>query len=82
MKVSLINPNVTNNEIYGATDVSSLSKSILDNGLLEPLVITREGNLLSGHRRLEAIKSLGWEPKVDFEKGLKETIKFYKNEIK
>ena len=61
MKVSLINPNVTNNEIYGATDVSSLVKSILDNGLFEPLVITREGNLLSGHRRLEAIKSLGWE---------------------
>jgi len=61
MKVSLINPNSANNEIYDTTDVSSLANSIKENGLLEPLVITREGNLLSGHRRLEAIKSLGWE---------------------
>ena len=60
MKVSLINPSPTNNEIYDTTDVSSLTKSIKENGLLEPLVITRKGNLLSGHRRLEAIKSLGW----------------------
>jgi nucleoside-diphosphate-sugar epimerase len=30
----------------------------------------------------KAKRLLGWEPKVDFEKGLKETIKFYKNEIK
>ena len=30
----------------------------------------------------KAKKLLGWKPKVNFEKGLKETIKFYKNEIK
>ena len=61
MKVSLINPNPTNDEIYDTTDISSLAESIADNGLLEPLVITREGTLLSGHRRLAAVKSLGWE---------------------
>ena len=61
MKVSLINPNPTNDEIYDTTDVSSLAKSIEDNGLLEPLVISRDGVLISGHRRLAAVKSLGWE---------------------
>ena len=61
MKISQIQPNPTNNDIYDQTDVSELAKSIAENGLLEPLVITKQGNLLSGHRRLSAVKQLGWE---------------------
>jgi len=61
MKISQIQPNPTNNDIYDQTDVGDLAKSIAENGLLEPLVITKQGNLLSGHRRLSAVKQLGWE---------------------
>ena len=61
MKVSFINPNPTNDEIYDQTDLSSLVKSISDNGLLEPLVVKSDGTLLSGHRRLAAVKILGWD---------------------
>jgi hypothetical protein len=61
MKVSALSVNPTNDEIYDKTDLSSLIKSIKENGLLEPLVVTKGGQLISGHRRLAAIKELGWE---------------------
>src|SRR5262245_5259645 len=45
-------------------DIAGLAKSIRDLGLLQPIIITRDKNLIAGRRRLEAIKELGWT-KVD-----------------
>ena len=42
------------------TDIDELAKSIADNGLIHPLIITRENVLITGERRLTAIKQLGW----------------------
>ena len=42
-------------------DDMELAISIRDHGIKEPLVITAEGVLLSGHRRLSAAKALGIE---------------------
>ena len=61
MKVSVITPNQTNDEIYDKTDLSSLVNSIAENGLLEPIVVTKTGTIISGHRRFAAVKELGWE---------------------
>ena len=61
MKLSQINPNSINDEIYEDTDVSELVKSISNNGLLEPLVISKDGILISGHRRFKALQQLGIE---------------------
>ncbi len=52
-----------NSEIYEfrKDEHDELVKSIELNGLLEPLVIDKDNNLISGHRRLQAIKDIGWE---------------------
>ena len=41
-------------------DLRSLAQSIAEVGLLHPLVVTPEGRLIAGQRRLEACRSLGW----------------------
>jgi ParB family chromosome partitioning protein len=43
------------------TDVSLLKKSIAEVGLLNPIIINEEKELLSGFRRLLACRELGWE---------------------
>ena len=49
-----------NSEIYRESDVQDLMNSILEVGLLQPLVVTPEKTIISGHRRYSAIRSLGW----------------------
>src|SRR5437764_732820 len=41
-------------------DLRSLADSIADVGLLHPVVVTPEGRLIAGQRRLEACRLLGW----------------------
>lgn len=41
-------------------DLRGLAESIEKNGLLHPVVVTSGGLLVAGHRRLEAVKLLGW----------------------
>ncbi len=41
-------------------DIKALAASIKELGLLSPLVINEDNNLLAGERRYEAIKLLGW----------------------
>lgn len=41
-------------------DVSTLAESISEVGLLHPIVVTREGRLVAGRRRLAACTKLGW----------------------
>jgi N6-adenosine-specific RNA methylase IME4 len=41
-------------------DLRTLAESIAEVGLLHPVVVTPEGRLIAGQRRLEACRSLGW----------------------
>lgn len=41
-------------------EIESLAESIRSLGLIHPIVITREGLLVAGERRLTAVRSLGW----------------------
>ncbi len=43
---------------YG--DLEGLAQSIKEHSLLQPIVITPDGTLIAGERRLEAVKLLGW----------------------
>jgi len=42
-------------------DLLSLANSISTNGLINPIVVDKQYNLVAGYRRLEAIKMLKWE---------------------
>ena len=42
-------------------DLSLLKKSIEKYGLLHPIIINKNNELVSGERRLTAVKELGWE---------------------
>lgn len=42
-------------------NLDALAKSIQENGLLHPIVVDAGHRLVSGHRRLEACRMLGWE---------------------
>lgn len=42
-------------------DIELLSKSIQEVGLLHPIVVTPQRELIAGERRLAALKKLGWE---------------------
>src|SRR6266481_6577809 len=41
-------------------DLRPLVDSIADVGLLHPIVVTPEGRLIAGQRRLQACRQLGW----------------------
>jgi N6-adenosine-specific RNA methylase IME4 len=41
-------------------DIRALTNSIMEVGLLHPVVVTPSGRLIAGQRRLEACRELGW----------------------
>ena len=49
-----------NSEIYRDSDVGDLVNSIGEVGLLQPIVVTPDNTIVSGHRRFKSIQSLGW----------------------
>ena len=63
MKLSTqnITPHPKNREIYSLSDLEDLKSSIQEVGLLQPLILNQFNQILSGHRRVECIKDLGWE---------------------
>lgn len=55
-----IKPYERNNKKHPPEQVKSLASSISDQGLNDPITVEEDGTIISGHGRLEAIKSLGW----------------------
>lgn len=61
IKVSEIQHHPLNQKIYSLSGIDSLMESISEVGLLEPPTIDQNFLCVSGNRRLESIKRLGWE---------------------
>ena len=65
LPIGEIKPSPENDHIYGEIAYDEQMKSLIDsierNGLDEPLIMTADGFVLSGHRRLWAIKFMGWK---------------------
>ena len=59
-KLSELREHQDNNQIYSLTDLEELKDSISTHGQLEPLVITKDKVIISGHRRFNAMKELGF----------------------
>ena len=60
--ISKLRPHPKNKDIYGDAEegqVDDLIESIKEVGLLHPPVITKDGFIVSGHRRLTALKQMG-----------------------
>ena len=50
-----------NQEIYELSAIDALMKSIVEVGLLQKLVVDQHDQVVSGNKRLEAVKRLGWK---------------------
>ena len=50
-----------NSKVYLLSDIDRLKESILSMGLLEPLIINKKNKVISGNRRLEALRGLDIE---------------------
>ena len=63
MDLDKINPNPLNEQIYGYNpkEHKELKKSIELCGLLEPLTITKDNLLVSGHRRYKVLQEIGYD---------------------
>jgi len=61
ISVSKLSSHPLNSEIYSLSSLDDLISSIEEFGLLQPLVINQRNEVVSGNRRLEAIRRLGWE---------------------
>ena len=68
MKVSIneVQTHPLNKTIYNLSNIDDLVISISDVGLLTPIVVNQKFQLISGHRRIEAVRRLGWN-EVDIE---------------
>ena len=66
VNVSKLKHHPLNSEIYLLSSIQDLITSIEEVGLLQPLVVNKKYEVLSGNRRLEAIRSLSWK-KVNVE---------------
>lgn len=60
MKLTELTQHPENNKIYDLTDLTDLKSSLSVNGQLEPIAITKENKILSGHRRFASMSALGW----------------------
>ena len=59
--VKHLKPHPLNTQIYQLSGIEELAESIQQVGLLEPLVVNTDHQVISGHRRLQAIKQLKWK---------------------
>lgn len=59
--VTELQPHPKNREIYGDDIEQATKQSIEENGIREPLTITPDGTIISGHQRWEIAKQLGIE---------------------
>ncbi len=61
IQISQLSHHPKNKEIYDLSSIEDLMESISEVGLLQPLVIDQHNQVISGNRRFESIKRLGWK---------------------
>ena len=61
VKVSSLTHHPKNKEIYDLSSIEELMESISEVGLLQSLIIDQYQQIISGNRRFESIKRLGWK---------------------
>jgi DNA modification methylase len=64
IRITEIQSHPLNQHIYDLSNIDDLVTSIDQVGLLTPVVVNQNLKIISGHRRVEAVRVLGWD-KVD-----------------
>lgn len=59
--VSSLHHHPLNEQLYNLSDIDTLTNSIKEVGLLEPLVVNKKNEVISGNRRLEALRKLRYK---------------------
>ena len=59
--ISSLIPHPLNSKIYSNGNTDDLEASIQENGLLDPIIISKDNTIISGHRRWNACKNIGLE---------------------
>mgnify|MGYP002636336633 FL=1 len=59
--VSKVTTHPLNETIYDLSNIDDLVTSITRVGLLSPVVVNQRYQLISGHRRIEAVRRLEWD---------------------
>ena len=70
VNIDLLKQHPLNQDIYGQDDEEQftiLLNRIKESGWIDPIIINKEGTILSGHRRYRAAKLLGYTS-IDYEK--------------
>lgn len=60
-KVNSLTHHPLNEKIYSLSDIDGLKESISKVGLLQHLVIDKKSRVISGNRRFQSVKELGWK---------------------
>ena len=60
VKVSSLKHHPKNKETYTLSSIEELMESVSEVGLLQSLIIDQHHQIISGNRRFESIKRLGW----------------------
>jgi ParB/RepB/Spo0J family partition protein len=61
VKLSRIKVNPSHTQVYSTNALDELVESMEKNGLLEPIIISPDKTIISGHRRYFAAQAMGWE---------------------
>lgn len=59
--INQLRPHPENDKIYGDHADSELIESVKSKGILNPLLVTRDGTIINGHRRFEAARRVGMQ---------------------
>lgn len=67
--INQLRPHPENDKIYGDHADAELIESVKSKGILNPLLVTRSGTIINGHRRFEAARRLNMQsvPVVTFQ---------------
>jgi len=60
IEVGKLNPAIYNPRFINETEMAKLKRSIMEFGMVEPLVINKDLTVIGGHQRLKASIELGW----------------------
>lgn len=60
LAISLLNPAVYNPRFINDTEMAKLKRSLMEYGMVEPIVVNKDFTIIGGHQRVKGAKELGW----------------------